>query len=331
MYFIILMSDIMILITGGAGYIGSHVNKALNKSGYETIVLDNLIKGFQDFAKWGTFIEGDYGNKELLDEIFEKYNIDAVMHFGAYISVAESVRYPDIYMKNNYENTLTLLKSMEEHNIDKLIFSSTAAVYGTPKVIPIKETSPLEPINPYGKSKLRVEEALKKQDNIKYVIFRYFNACGDDPDCEIGELHEPETHLIPLILDAAIGKRSSISIFGDDYPTPDGTCIRDYIHVNDIAQAHIEGLKYLEDGGESNIFNIGNGKGFSVKEIVDVVKKVTGIDFPVNIEGRRPGDPAELVADSNKIKEVLGWSPDYSNIGDIIETAWNWHKKLNNV
>ncbi|MCI6774745.1 MAG: UDP-glucose 4-epimerase GalE [Methanobrevibacter boviskoreani] len=319
----------MILITGGAGYIGSHVNKALNKAGYETVVLDNLIKGFEDFVKWGVFVEGDYGDEELLNKIFKEYDIEAVMHFGAYISVAESVECPKAYLENNYEKTLTLIKAMKDNGVKNLIFSSTAAVYGSPVEIPIKETHQLKPINPYGKSKLLVEEYLKSQDDINYVIFRYFNASGDDPDCEIGELHEPETHLIPLILDAALGRRDSISVFGDDYDTEDGSCVRDYIHVNDIANAHIEGLRYLENGGENNVFNIGNGRGFSVKEVISVVKKVTGKDFPVNIEGRRPGDPGTLVADSNKIHEVLGWTPEYDTLESIIETAWMWHQKLN--
>ncbi|MGI6447443.1 MAG: UDP-glucose 4-epimerase GalE [Methanobrevibacter boviskoreani] len=319
----------MILITGGAGYIGSHVNKALNKAGYETVVLDNLIKGFEDFVKWGVFVEGDYGDEELLNRIFKEYDIEAVMHFGAYISVAESVECPKAYLENNYEKTLTLIKAMKNNGVKNLIFSSTAAVYGSPVEIPIKETHQLKPINPYGKSKLLVEEYLKSQDDINYVIFRYFNASGDDPDCEIGELHEPETHLIPLILDAALGRRDSISVFGDDYDTEDGSCVRDYIHVNDIANAHIEGLRYLENGGENNVFNIGNGRGFSVKEVISVVKKVTGKDFPVNIEGRRPGDPGTLVADSNKIHEVLGWTPEYDTLESIIETAWMWHQKLN--
>ncbi|WP_040681965.1 UDP-glucose 4-epimerase GalE [Methanobrevibacter boviskoreani] len=319
----------MILITGGAGYIGSHVNKALNKAGYETVVLDNLIKGFEDFVKWGVFVEGDYGDEELLNRIFKEYDIEAVMHFGAYISVAESVECPKAYLENNYEKTLTLIKAMKNNGVKNLIFSSTAAVYGSPVEIPIKETHQLKPINPYGKSKLLVEEYLKSQDDINYVIFRYFNASGDDPDCEIGELHEPETHLIPLILDAALGRRDSISVFGDDYDTEDGSCVRDYIHVNDIANAHIEGLRYLENGGENNVFNIGNGRGFSVKEVISVVKKVTGKDFPVNIECRRPGDPGTLVADSNKIHEVLGWTPEYDTLESIIETAWMWHQKLN--
>ncbi len=320
----------MILVTGGAGYIGSHVNKALNQAGYETIVLDNLSKGFKDFVKWGEFVEGSLEDSDILDYIFETYQIDAVMDFAAFISVGESVEFPEMYMKNNYENTLNLIHHMKKHNVRKLIFSSTAAVYGLPEEVPIKENHPLKPINPYGESKLKVEQALLNDDDIDYVIFRYFNASGDDPDCEVGELHIPETHLIPLVLDAALGIRDSISIYGDDYNTPDGTCIRDYVHVNDIGSAHIMGLEYLLNGGESEIFNIGNGQGFSVKEVIDVCKKVTGKDFIVNIESRRPGDPDILIAQSKKIEDKLNWKAEYSSLESIVETAWNWHQKLNN-
>lgn len=319
----------MILITGGAGYIGSHVNKALNQAGYETIVLDNLSKGFKEFVKWGEFVEGSLEDSEILDYIFETYQIDAVMDFAAFISVSESVEFPEMYMKNNYENTLNLIRHMKKHNVRKLIFSSTAAVYGLPEEVPIKENHPLKPINPYGESKLKVEQALLNDDDIDYVIFRYFNASGDDPDCEVGEMHIPETHLIPLVLDAALGIRDSISIYGDDYNTPDGTCIRDYVHVNDIGSAHIMGLEYLLNGGESEIFNIGNGQGFSVKEVIDVCKKVTGKDFKVNIESRRPGDPDILIAHSQKIEDKLNWKAEYSSLESIVETAWDWHQKLN--
>ena len=240
----------MILITGGAGYIGSHVNKLLNQSGYETVVLDNLSYGYKDFVKWGEFVEGSISDEDVLDYIFETYNIEAVMDFAAFISVGESIDYPEMYMKNNFEDTLILIKHMKKHNVRKLIFSSTAAVYGIPNEVPIKENHQLKPINPYGESKLKVEQTLSNDEDIDYVIFRYFNASGDDPDCEIGELHVPETHLIPLVLDTALGIRDSISIFGNDYNTPDGTCIRDYIHVNDIASAHLMGLEYLLNGGE---------------------------------------------------------------------------------
>ncbi|WP_295723423.1 UDP-glucose 4-epimerase GalE [uncultured Methanobrevibacter sp.] len=319
----------MILVTGGAGYIGAHVNKALNQAGYETIVLDNLSKGFKDFVKWGKFVEGSLEDSDILDYIFETYQIDAVMDFAAFISVGESVEFPEMYMKNNYENTLNLIQHMKKHNVRKLIFSSTAAVYGIPEEVPIKENHPLKPINPYGESKLKVEQALLNDDDIDYVIFRYFNASGDDPDCEIGELHIPETHLIPLVLDAALGIRESISIYGDDYNTSDGTCIRDYVHVNDIGSAHIMGLEYLLNGGESDVFNIGNSQGFSVKEVIDVCKKVTGNDFKVNIESRRPGDPDILIADSKKLEDKLNWKAEYSSLESIIETAWIWHQKLN--
>lgn len=319
----------MILITGGAGYIGSHVNKLLNQSGYETVVLDNLSYGYKDFVKWGEFVEGNISDEDILDYIFETYNIEAVMDFAAFISVGESIDYPEMYMKNNFEDTLILIKHMKKHNVRKFIFSSTAAVYGIPNEVPIKENHPLKPINPYGESKLKVEQTLSNDDDIDYVIFRYFNASGDDPDCEIGELHIPETHLIPLVLDTALGLRDSISIFGNDYNTPDGTCIRDYIHVNDIASAHLMGLEYLLNDGESDIFNIGNGKGFSVKEVIDVCKKVTGKDFKVNIESRRPGDPDILIADSTKLEKKLKWKAKYYNLESIIETAWIWSQKIN--
>ena len=319
----------MILVTGGAGYIGSHVNKALNNAGYETVILDNLSKGFKDFVKWGEFVEGSLEDDDILDYVFTNYDIEAVMDFAAFISVGESVEFPEMYMKNNYENTLNLIRHMKKHNVNKIIFSSIAAVYGIPEEVPINENHPLNPINTYGHSKVKVEEALLADEDMEYVIFRYFNASGDDPDCEIGELHIPETHLIPIILDAALGLRDSISIFGDDYNTDDGTCVRDYIHVNDIAKAHIMGLEYLLNGGESDIFNIGNGQGFSVNEVIDVCKKVTGKDFTVKIEARRPGDPDILIADSKKIETKLNWKVEYSSLESIIESAWSWHQKLN--
>ena len=322
----------MILVTGGAGYIGSHINKLLNNSGYETIVLDNLSKGHKSAVKWGELVNADLSDTEQLREIFQNNDIEAVMHFAAFSSVAESVEEPEKYFKNNYENTLNLLKVMKEFRVRKFIFSSTAALYGIPKSIPICEDNELKPINPYGESKLMVENLLKDESDfggLKYVSLRYFNAAGADLDCEIGEDHNPESHLIPLVLDAAIGRRDSISIFGDDYSTPDGTCIRDYIHVNDLADAHLKALQYLEDPfNDSNIFNLGNGSGFSVKEVIDTCKKVTGIDFKVKIEGRRPGDPDILIADSKKAEEILKWKPQITELEDIVESAWNWHKKI---
>lgn len=322
----------MILVTGGAGYIGSHTNKALNQAGYDTIVLDNLVKGYESFVKWGDFVNDNIGSSDIR-EIFESNDIDAVMHFAAFSSVAESVQQPQKYLKNNYKNTLNLLRLMREYDVDKFIFSSTAAVYGNPERIPITEDQALKPINPYGHSKFITEKALEREaekGDFNYVSLRYFNAAGCDFDGEIGELHDPETHLIPLVLDAAIGKRDSISIFGTDYDTPDGTCVRDYIHVNDLADAHIKAYEYLREGNSSEVFNLGNSKGYSVREIIDSCKKVTGKDFTVKIDDRREGDPDILVADSSKIREKLGWEPKY-DLETIIESAWNWHKKINEI
>lgn len=322
----------MILITGGAGYIGSHINKLLYNSGYETIVVDNLSKGHKEAVKWGKFINIDLANYEDIKNVFTHYDIEGVMHFSAFSSVAESVKEPEKYFKNNYANTLNLLKVMKEFGVKKFIFSSTAALYGNPQEIPITENNDLVPINPYGESKLKVENILKKESdngNIRYVSLRYFNAAGADPDCEIGEHHIPESHLIPLVLDAAIGVRDSISIFGEDYDTPDGTCVRDYIHVTDLAEAHLKALEYLNnESNDSDVFNLGNGNGFSVKEVVDLCKNVTGVDFKVKVEDRREGDPDILIADSKKARKILLWEPKFSNLNDIVETAWNWHKKL---
>ena len=320
----------MILITGGAGYIGSHTNKALHNAGYETVVVDNLSKGYESFVKWGNLENYDIGSKDLR-EVFEKYDIDGVIHFAGFISVGESVEMPQKYLKNNYKNTLNLLNLMREFDVDKFIFSSTAAVYGNPEEIPITEDCTQKPINPYGHSKWLVEKALEREaekGDFNYVALRYFNASGCDFDGEIGELHEPETHLIPLILDAAIGKRDCIYIYGDDYDTPDGTCIRDYIHVNDLAEAHIKAYEYLRDNNQSNIFNLGNGEGYSVREVIDMCRKVTKRDFEVKIDKRRDGDPAKLIADSSKIRKTLNWNPQY-DLQQIVESAWKWHQKIN--
>jgi len=322
----------LILITGGAGYIGSHTNKALHKAGYDTVVVDDLCKGYENFVKWGNLEKYNTGSNDLR-EVFEKYDIDAVMHFAAFISVGESVEFPQKYFKNNYKNTLNLLQIMREFNVDKFILSSTAAVYGNPKQIPITEDEDLKPINPYGHSKFITEKALQREadkGDFNYVSLRYFNAAGCDFDGEIGELHDPETHLIPLILDAAIGKRDSISIFGDDYDTPDGTCIRDYIHVNDLADAHIKAYEFLCRENQSDVFNLGNGQGYSVREVIDMCKKVTGRDFEVEIAPRREGDPARLIADSTKIQNKLGWTPQY-DLSQIVESSWNWHEKINGI
>ncbi|MBX7076884.1 MAG: UDP-glucose 4-epimerase GalE [Methanobacteriaceae archaeon] len=322
----------MILITGGAGYIGSHINKALNKNNYDTIVLDNLVSGYENTVKWGELIEADLRDSEQLDNIFKSYDIDGVVHCAAFTSVPESIQHPAMYLKNNFQNTLNLIKIMKENNVKNFIFSSTASLYGNPEKMPINEKAPTKPINPYGQSKLLVEKALQReseQGNLNYISLRYFNASGADPDTEIGEMHNPETHLIPLILDTAIGKQSFISIYGDDYNTPDGTCIRDYIHVNDIAKAHLLAYDYLKEKQESNIFNLGNGNGFSVKEVIDVCRKVTDVTIPTIVKPRRKGDPAKLIADSSKIQEEFNWKPEYDTLEKIVETAWKWHKKYN--
>lgn len=319
-----------VLVAGGAGYIGSHVCKMLTRKGYNVIIYDNLSHGYEFLAKYGKFILGDIGDKRQLDLVFKNYKIDVVMHFCAYIEVGESVQNPRKYYVNNLYHAINLFDTMLENGVNKLIFSSTAAVYGMPENVPIDEEEPKNPINPYGRTKWMIEQILKDYSDahgFKYVAFRYFNAAGADPEGELGEAHEPETHLIPLVLDAALGIRKSIKIFGTDYPTPDGTCIRDYIHVNDLATAHIKGIEYLMNGNESNYFNLGNGTGFSVREIIDTVKKVTGKNFEVEEVERRHGDPAILIAKSDKAKRILNWSPEYG-IEDIIKHAWEWHKKL---
>ncbi len=320
----------MILVVGGAGYIGSHVNKELNKRGYETIVYDNLLYGHIESVKWGNFILGDIGDLDQLRLVFTRYNIEAVMHFSAFIQVGESVKLPEKYYINNVKNTLNLLQVMLETGTKYFIFSSTAAVYGIPKKTPITEDHPLNPINPYGKTKLTVERILEDYNNaydFNSVSLRYFNASGADPDIEIGEKHNPETHLIPLILDAAIGRRDDIKIFGTDYTTPDGTCIRDYIHVTDLADAHIRALEHLMNGGKSDIFNLGNGMGFSVNEVIEKAKQITGKDFTVTKTERREGDPPILTASPDKAKNKLHWHTKYSELDNIIKTAWEWHKK----
>lgn len=323
--------ETMILIVGGAGYIGSHLNKEISKQGHNTVVFDNLSYGHEKFVKWGSFELGDLGNINDIRSIFWKYPIDAVMHFAAFTYVGESVEDPQKYYLNNVKNTLNLLQVMLEENVKQFVFSSTCATYGNPVEIPITENHPQNPINPYGRGKLIVEQILKDYSRaygLKYASLRYFNAAGADPDGEVGELHDPETHLIPLILDVAAGKRDAIKIFGTDYNTPDGTCIRDYIHVTDLADAHILALKYLQDGGESDVFNLGNGNGFSVKEVIDAAQKITGKNIRAVEDERRPGDPPILVGSSDKAKEVLKWKPKYDDLYKIIETAWNWHKKL---
>lgn len=319
-----------VLVVGGAGYIGSHTCKELYQQGYRPIVLDNLIYGHREFVKWGEFILGDMSNIDQLRLIFRRYHIDAVMHFAAFAYVGESVEDPLKYYANNVAATLTLLQVMQESKVNTFIFSSTCATYGNPQYLPIDEEHPQNPINPYGTSKLMVETILKDFSDaydLKFVSLRYFNASGADPDCELGEKHEPETHLIPLILDAASGKRSHIKVYGNDYDTPDGSCIRDYIHVNDLAQAHILALKYLYNGGKSDVFNLGNGHGYSVLEVIECVKRVTGKKFEVVLTERRIGDPAKLIGSSAKAIKNLHWEPKYFHLEEIVQTAWSWHRR----
>ncbi|MBG0790516.1 MAG: UDP-glucose 4-epimerase GalE [Desulfovibrionaceae bacterium] len=318
------------LITGGAGYIGSHAAKALTLLGRDVVVLDSLVNGHRDFLKWGAFEEGDLGDPAFIASVFAKHDIGEVLHFAAFIAVGESVEKPDAYYGNNVRNTLNLLDAMMAADVKRLVFSSTAAVYGEPVTDIIAEDHPLSPLSPYAWSKRMIEQILADFDrayDLKHVCLRYFNAAGADPDAEIGERHQPETHLIPLILHAALGIRDNITIFGTDYPTPDGTCLRDYIHVTDLADAHVRALDYLESGGRSRAFNLGNGNGFSVREIIDVAREVTGRDIPVTESTRRPGDSPALVASSAAAREILNWKPQFADVRDIVRTAWNWHKK----
>lgn len=325
--------DRTILVTGGAGYIGSHAVLALQKAGYNVVVLDNLVYGHRDLVENVLKVElvvGDTNDRRLLDRLFDTYPIDAVMHFAAYTYVGESVTRPDQYYRNNVVGTLTLLEAMVAASIKKFVFSSTCATYGVPQTLPIPEDHPQNPINPYGTSKLMVEQILADFDiayQFKSVCFRYFNAAGADPGGRLGEDHNPETHLIPLVLMAALGERESISIFGTDYPTPDGTCIRDYIHVTDLAVAHVLGLEYLLNDGDSAAFNLGNGNGFSVRDVIDTARHVTGRPIVVKECDRRSGDPPILVGSSEKAQTVLGWTPQHADLGKILSHAWNWHQQ----
>lgn len=322
-----------ILVTGGAGYIGSHAVLALKQAGYGVIVLDNLVYGHRELVETvlkTELVVGDTNDRALLDDLFSSRDIAAVMHFAAYAYVGESVTDPGKYYRNNVVGTLTLLEAMVAANIKKFVFSSTCATYGVPHEVPIREDHPQSPINPYGASKLMVERILADFDTaheFKSVCFRYFNAAGADPDGQLGEDHNPETHLIPLVLQTALGKRDSISVFGTDYPTPDGTCVRDYIHVTDLASAHVLGLEYLLNGGDSQAFNLGNGSGFSVKQVIEAAETVTGKSIKVTECDRRPGDPPALVGSSEKAKSILGWQSQYADIQQIMTHAWNWHQK----
>jgi UDP-glucose 4-epimerase len=318
-----------ILIVGGAGYIGSHVVKQLNEAGFATVVYDSLKKGHREAVLSGDFIQGDILDTNRLSQVFRKHQIEAVMHFAADSVVGESVESPLAYFENNVAGTINLLKIMINFEIKRFVFSSTAAVYGEPEQIPIMEDNPTKPTNPYGESKLMIEQILSRCDEaygLRYISLRYFNAAGADPSGILGEDHQPETHLIPLILQVALGQRENINIFGTDYPTPDGTCIRDYIHVTDLAKAHILALQALIEGKISTVYNLGNGKGYSVKEVIETTRKVTGHKIPTIETKRRPGDPSVLISSSAKAFHELNWKPELSNLETIISTAWQWHK-----
>lgn len=318
-----------ILICGGAGYIGSHINKLLARQGYETVVFDNLVFGHREAVQWGELVVGDLADREALRRVFAEHDIEAVFHLAAYAYVGESVMEPEKYYYNNVANTLNLLQVMRHHGCDKIIFSSTCATYGEPESVPITEDMPQHPINPYGASKLMVERIFRDYAaayGLRFAVLRYFNAAGADPEGGIGESHDPETHIIPLVLDAASGMRPDIKVFGTDYDTPDGSCVRDYIHVADLASAHLLALHYLKQNGKGDFFNLGNSLGTSVLEIVESAKRVTGQNFNVTLAARRSGDPAKLVGSSNKARSVLGWEPQYADIDKIMAHAWYWHQ-----
>ncbi|MEO6590376.1 MAG: UDP-glucose 4-epimerase GalE [Pyrinomonadaceae bacterium] len=317
-----------ILVTGGAGYIGSAAVEDLQKKGEAVVVIDNLVYGHRNAVdESAAFYEGEIGDEKLMRQILSEHNIEACMHFSAYAYVGESVENPQKYYENNFVQTLKLLDVLLENNVRKFIFSSTCATYGEPQYVPIDEKHPQNPVNPYGMTKFMVEKVLEDYDTaygLKFVALRYFNACGASGNC--GEDHDPETHLIPLVLFAAQGKRAFVSIFGDDYPTPDGTAVRDYIHISDLSQAHLLAFEHLQNGGNSEFINLGNGKGFSVREVVEAARKITGREIKAETAPRREGDPSRLVADSKKAREVLGWSPQFPEIEKIIESAWKWHE-----
>lgn len=317
-----------VLVTGGAGYIGSHTVAALYERGEEIVVLDNLQQGHKEALLGGKLYVGDLRDAAILDQVFSENKIDAVIHFAANSLVGESMKLPAKYYHNNVYGTLCLLEKMNEYDVKNIVFSSTAATYGEPDKVPIDEYDRTEPTNAYGETKLAMEKMMKWFDvahGIKYISLRYFNAAGAHAGGKIGEAHDPETHLIPIVLEAALGKRSHISVFGDDYATEDGTCIRDYIHVSDLADAHLLAVDRLRGGADSSIYNLGSSKGFSVKEVIDIARKVTQRDIPVVMEPRRAGDPAVLVASSKRAREELGWSPDRSHLEEIIASAWSWH------
>ena len=321
-----------ILVTGGAGYIGSHTCKALAQRGYQPIVFDNLKRGSRAAVKWGPLVVGDVMNKHELRQAIDRFEIEAVLHFAALAYVGESVENPARYFRNNVANTISLLEAMAQTGVTNLVFSSTCAVYGTPAQVPISEDTPTNPINPYGETKLQSERMLPWFGNahgLKWVALRYFNAAGADPDGEIGENHDPETHLIPLAIQAALGVAPPLKIFGTDYPTPDGTAVRDYIHVTDLADAHVRALDHLREKGESGAFNLGTERGLSVRQIVDGIRSISGKDVPAIESPRREGDPPMLIANAARARNVLGWHPRHSDVATIVETAHAWERGKN--
>lgn len=316
-----------VLVVGGAGYIGSHMVKMLLADGHQVVTFDNLSGGFRDAVLGGEFVEGDLADRLALDNVFALHRPDAVMHFASFIQVGESVQLPDKYYRNNFSNTVNLLDAMVAHGVKRFIFSSTAAIFGEPEYVPIDELHPTRPLNPYGRSKWMVEQMLVDYGlafGLRYVCLRYFNAAGADPDGLLGERHQPETHLIPLVLQAASGRRPHIAVFGRDYDTPDGTCIRDYIHIADLCSAHLLALNMLSDGGHSNCFNLGNGEGFSVQQVIDAAQRIAGVSIQIVDAERRAGDPARLVADASRARRVLGWVPQHAELDAIIADAWRW-------
>ncbi|GAB6407932.1 UDP-glucose 4-epimerase GalE [Pseudomonas sp. MHK4] len=318
------------LVIGGAGYIGSHMVKQLLGAGHELVVADNLSTGYRNAVLGGTLVELDIADARALDALFDTHRFDAVFHFASFIQVGESVTEPAKYYQNNLAATLTLLKAMVRAKVKHFIFSSTAAVYGDPEYVPIDEAHPKAAINPYGRSKWMVEQVLEDFDRaygLKSVCLRYFNAAGADPDGQLGERHEPETHLLPLILQAASGRRKTITVYGFDYDTPDGTCIRDYVHVVDLVAAHAQAVDYLLAGGASTAFNLGNGQGFSVQQVIDTARRVTGRDIFISEAPRRAGDPPRLVADARRANSLLGWQPRFATLEQIVAHAWEWEKK----
>ena len=319
-----------ILVTGGAGYIGSHTSKQLARKGYRPVAFDNLSEGHRWAARYGPLVEGDLADTGLLRRTMESTRAAAVIHFAASAYVGESMQDPQKYFRNNVAGTISLLEAMRASGVKRIVFSSSCATYGCPASVPITEDHQQQPVNPYGDSKLFVERMLRwhaRAYGLRYAILRYFNAAGADPEGELGETHEPETHLIPLVIQAALGQRENVEVFGTDYPTSDGTAIRDYVHVSDLGAAHLAALRYLEGGAASDAFNLGTGRGSSVREIIHCVEAVAQSAVPVKEGPRRPGDPAELVADPRKAEAVLGWHPQCSELRTIIQTAWNWHQK----